>query len=171
MVQLYIGDGKGKTTASIGQAIRAAGWGGKVLFVQFLKTSQTGEKSIIESLSCIEFKRPIMRHASFIWNMDEKELKETMEDIIQGFNNVKNMVIAGDYSMVVLDEILDCLECGFLSYDYVISLFKEKPEIEYILTGRKASDTILRYADYITEMAKVKHPFDSGIAARRGIEY
>lgn len=171
MIHIYIGDGKGKTTAAIGLAIRNIGSGGKVLFAQFLKNLETGESNILKSLDGLVLKRPCMRHKKFIWHMSRFELEETKEDILRGFNDISEIINKGDFSLAVLDEVLDIISCDFLEEQVLISLLESHPGTEFVLTGRDASEKIKTFADYITVMKKEKHPFDRGIKARKGIEY
>lgn len=171
MVHVYIGDGKGKTTAAIGLAIRNIGAGGKVLFAQFLKSYETGELNTLKSINGLVLKRPFMRHKKFTWHMSRLELDETREDILKGFNDICEAINKGDFSLVVLDEVLDIISCGFLGEPALVSLLKSYPGTEFALTGREASDNIKASADYVTVMKKEKHPYDRGIKGRKGIEF
>ncbi len=172
MIQLYIGDGKGKTTAAVGQAVRAWGWRKRILFAQFLKCGETGEIHALESLEGIVIFRPQMRHKGFIWNMDEKSLADTLEDLGRGFEKLCEIVKSGHWAMIVLDEILDAIQCGFISEEGLLDLANSLPEgTELILTGRSASQKLREAAQYITLLSKEKHPYDLGILARKGIEY
>lgn len=171
MIQLYIGEGKGKTTASVGQAIRTLGWGRNVLFSQFLKSMDTGEKFTFSKLDGITLIRPEMRNKGFIWNMNEQQLNETREDIQKGFEKICNTIITGDFQLVVLDEVLDVVECGLLPEESLMKLLDSAAQTEFVLTGRRASDKLKEKADYITNMTKVKHPYEKGIPARKGIEF
>jgi cob(I)alamin adenosyltransferase len=171
MIQLYIGEGKGKTTAAVGQAIRALGWGGKVLFSQFLKSIDTGEEFTFAKLDGLKWMRPEMRNKCFIWHMNEQQLNETGEDIQKGFTKISHTILEGNFKLAVLDEILDTIECGFLTEESLFSLLDNAPWTEFVLTGRRASERLKEKADYITIMTKVKHPFDKGLQARKGIEF
>ena len=172
MVHLYIGEGKGKTTAAIGQSIRMLGWNYKVLFAQFLKSWESGEMNILSSIKGLTVVRPNMRHKCFIWDMDEAALNETKDDLLEGFDLIRKSIYKQDYQLIVLDEILDCIECNIIPEKIIFDLINEAPsDIEFILTGRKASLQLKNIAHYITNMTKEKHPFDVGITARKGIEY
>lgn len=171
MIHIYIGDGKGKTTAAIGLAIRNLGCNGMILFAQFLKNSETGEMNILTKLNRITFYRPIMRHKGFILNLDDNQLKEIKEDIKKGFGKIKDIISENKFSLVVLDELLDVIELGFLSEEDVIAVFDKYTATEFVITGRKATQAMKEKADYITVMNKEKHPFDKGINARKGIEF
>lgn len=152
-------------------AIRALGWNKKVLIAQFLKCSQTGEINFLSKTEDAVVMRPNMRHKGFVWNMDDKAIKETKEDIEKGFSDISANLLNGEYSLVILDEILDVIDLGFISEDRVFELFERLPETEFVLTGRKASFKLRERAHYITNMTKEKHPFDEGLQARKGIEY
>jgi len=171
MVHIYIGDGKGKTTAATGLAVRNIGSGGKVLFAQFLKSMDTGELNVLKGMDGLVLARPSMRHKKFLWDMDSLQLEETREDIRKGFSYIYEVIINGDFSLVVLDEVLDVISCGFLADNDLIRLIDSCPGTEFALTGRDASERLKQAADYITVMKKVKHPFDRGTRARKGIEY
>ncbi|HEY8421457.1 MAG TPA: cob(I)yrinic acid a,c-diamide adenosyltransferase [Thermoclostridium sp.] len=174
MIHLYIGNGKGKTTAAAGLAIRALGRDYKVFFAQFLKTSDTGEKNILEKCfgEKLLFFRPVQRHGKFLWNMTEKELLETKEDIMNGWRIIAAELHSGKYDIVILDEILDCIQCGLLESNEVLSdIIKRPANVEVVCTGRDAPAAFYEASDYITKMCSLKHPYDRGIKARYGIEY
>lgn len=171
MIHIYIGDGKGKTTAAIGLSIRNLGCGGRILFTQFLKNSETGEMNILSNLKGITFKRPYMRHKGFIFNMNDSQLKEIKTDIENSFQEIIEIIFGGSFSLVVFDEILDVIDMGFLPEEDLIALFDKFSTTEFVITGRRATQTIKNKADYITVMNKEKHPFDAGVNARKGIEY
>ena len=171
MIHIYIGDGKGKTTAAIGLAIRNMGSDGMIFFAQFLKNRETGEMKVLSKLDGVTFFRPFMRHKGFIINLDDKKYKEIKEDIEKGFREIKHIISNISFSLIVFDEILDVIELGFLSEDEVIAVFDEFPSSEFVITGRNATQAMKERADYITVMKKEKHPFDKGIKARKGIEY
>ncbi|MCX7773570.1 MAG: cob(I)yrinic acid a,c-diamide adenosyltransferase [Clostridia bacterium] len=172
LIQVYIGDGKGKTTAAVGQSIRALGWRYKVMFSQFLKNSETGERHILSSLENLDFVRPPMRNMGFIWDLDGEALAETREDLNRGFEDIMKRIFENGYDLVVLDELLDVIDCGFIEEERLFSLLNEKPDkTEIILTGRKASDSLKAKADYISVITGEKHPYERGIKARKGIEY
>ncbi len=170
LVHVYCGDGKGKTTAAIGLAVRAAGCGKQVLIVQFLKGQETGE---LQSLARIPEITVLRGKASskFTFQMDERELQQTYD------LNSKNLLTAvetareGKCDLLILDEILGALSCDLIDSDLLCSLVEKKPEaLELVLTGRNPPQWLLDHADYVTEMVKRKHPFDQGIPARKGIE-
>lgn len=199
MIQLYTGDGKGKTTAAVGQAVRAVGSGYRVMFCQFMKGGETGELEVLKELSQVEIYRCEREFPFFnaMTDRDKEEITEIHNAIIRniirrfdGLNNTGNISVNGSGAvglMVVLDEITYPLNWGLID----VSLFKDLvgkmkalyngrsgdsgeeslSRIELVLTGREPDRFILENADYITEMKKLRHPFDRGIQARKGIEY
>lgn len=171
MVQVYCGDGKGKTTAALGLCLRAAGHGKRVLLVQFLKGQPTGE---LASLARIPEVTVLRGKASekFTFQMDERELQQTYDLNTKNLLTVQEQVRAGDYSLVVLDEIFAALSCELVDEDLLRHLLEGLPEaVELVLTGRNPPDWVLERADYITEMVCRRHPYDRGISAREGIEF
>ncbi|NLN65990.1 MAG: cob(I)yrinic acid a,c-diamide adenosyltransferase [Clostridiaceae bacterium] len=172
-LHLYIGSGKGKTTAAAGLTIRALGHDMKVLFAQFLKNLETGENIILEGFTDkLCFFRPVQHHTKFLWNMTEQELAQTKEDIRRGWEHLRQQMQTGLWDLIVLDEILDCIQCQLLEEEDILKTIKERPEkVEVVCTGRNASQAFYNIADYISVINAVKHPYDEGIKARRGIEY
>ena len=199
MIQLCTGDGKGKTTAAVGQAVRAVGSGYRVMFCQFMKGGETGELEVLKELSQVEIYRCEREFPFFnaMTDRDKEEITEIHNAIIRniirrfdGLNNTGNISTNGSGAvglMVVLDEITYPLNWGLID----VSLFEDLvgkmkalyngrsgdsgeeslSRVELVLTGRDPDRFILENADYITEMKKLRHPFDWGIQARKGIEY
>lgn len=172
LVHIYTGDGKGKTTAAIGLGIRACGSGMKVRMVQFLKSRDTGELSAIKKLEpdftiCRGF-----NCKKFVWDMTSEELDEAREEAEEIFESVKATVNGGQYDLIILDELLGVLSLGFIRETSVIEMINNKPQtLELVLTGRDASDSLIQVADYVSRINAVKHPYDKGVSARRGIEF
>jgi cob(I)alamin adenosyltransferase len=171
LVQVYTGDGKGKTTAAAGLALRAAGRGLKVIFIQFLKSSDSGEVMLIEkSIPEIQVKR-FCSQEKFIWNMDKDEREILKSDTRRGFDEALVIAAEGDSDILILDEIFGSCMNGFITADEILDLIKKKStEMELVLTGRDAPREIIEAADLVTEMKNIKHPFDAGIQFRDGIE-
>ncbi len=169
LIHVYCGDGKGKTTAAIGLAVRAAGRNFKVLFAQFLKGNKSGERVSLSKLENINLtKTP--EHIKFYVDMNyhEKEhAKNNMEKIFSEAISLSN-----DYDLLILDEVLGLVECNFLDIDTLVDFLKNRPKnLEVVLTGRKLPDEIKELADYVTNFEKIKHPYDKGHLAREGIEF
>lgn len=171
LVQLYTGDGKGKTTAAMGLALRAAGRGRAVTVVQFLKAEETGEVLIInERLPQIRIIRTA-RQAAFSWSLDQAGRDRAAEDVREGIGVAQGIMAAGGCDLLVLDEIVTAAAIGYCRVDDILALIAARPPaLELVLTGRGATPELIGAADLVTEMRKVCHPFDRGIGARRGIE-
>lgn len=169
LIHIYCGDGKGKTTAATGLAVRAAGAGKKVVFTQFFKD---GSSSEIKALQGVENIR--IMHCKTVrgfWRrMDDIQKAKASEDYSKLLTDV--IAAAADSDLLVLDEILSACNHGTVAEAAVTDFLRRKPEkLEVVLTGRNPSDALLELADYVTEMRKIKHPYDCGIAARKGIEF
>ena len=171
LVHVYTGNGKGKTTAAVGLAVRACGAGLKVLFVQFLKSNYTSELASFEKLSpAIDIKRGCS-FKKFVWNMNSEELSEAKKEAGEIFDIVKNELNSAKYDMVILDEILGTMTNGFIDEASLVELIKQKPSgVELVLTGRGATQGIISVADYVSEIVAVKHPYEKGTGSRKGIE-
>ena len=169
LIHIYCGDGKGKTTAAIGLAIRCAGAGGKVLFFQFLKGNSSSERNILKEINNIDVIGGV-ENIKFVWNMTDEEKAETARSYKKIFEDIVNR--AAEYNMMIFDEIIPALKYDFVSEKELVNFLKAKPErTEIVLTGREPSDTLIQLSDYVTEMKKIRHPFDKNIKARQGIEY
>jgi len=169
MVQIYTGNGKGKTTASIGLAIRAVGHGFRVYMIQFMKGGiDYGELLYVENCPNFEIKQ--FGRPGFV---DKKNpAKIDIDFARQALEFSFKIIKSGEYNIVILDEINVALEWGLIDIDDVIGLIKGKPdEVELVLTGRYAPKEIVELGDYVTEMVEVKHPYSKDISARKGIEY
>lgn len=168
LVHIYCGDGKGKTTASLGLAIRAAGRGMKVVIVQFLKGGQTGELSILRQLPNVQIIR-CKERLGFTFRMDEQQKKHAAGIQQELFASAKACV--GHCDLLILDEIMAAINTGMVKVEQVQELVASRPpELEVVLTGRNPPDELLELADYVSEIHKVRHPFDRGVPARDGIE-
>lgn len=170
LVQVYQGTGKGKTTAALGLALRASGFGLRTCFIQFMKesTQVSGEVEAIKGLKNID----IFRFGeSFIANPPEAApaIKKRISD---GLDFAKEVIIKGEYNIVVLDEINVALHLKVAELEDVLKLVRLRdPEVELVLTDRYPPQEILEMADLITDMDLIKHPYDEGIGAREGVEY
>ncbi|WP_200763741.1 cob(I)yrinic acid a,c-diamide adenosyltransferase [Nitrosophilus alvini] len=172
MLQIYTGDGKGKTTAAVGLAVRALGNGLKVCFIQFMKGRPTGE---IVSLKLLDDalgggKIKILRNwdESFVKGEPTLKQKRMAKEL---FETAKEE-IKGEYDLIVFDEVIVAMDFLLLDEEEVLEEVKKSSEKkEIILTGRGASPKLIEAADLVTEMRLVKHYFDKGVGARRGIEF
>jgi len=171
MIHLYIGDGKGKTTAAVGLATRAAGCGRNVVFAQFLKGSNTGEIVSLETLGVRVIRSE--RNMGFIWNMDSEKQDAFRMEQARLLEAVAEMVFGvPSADVLILDEALDGIATNMLDDGAFMDLITRKPDgLEIVITGRAAPDWLTERADYITEMKKIRHPYDLGAVARQGIEY
>lgn len=169
LIHIYCGDGKGKTTAAVGLAIRAASAGMNVVFAQFFKP---GNSSEIKGLRCFANIRLLhcSKHYGLWKRMGEEKRLQAKEDYTALLEQVLSASETAD--MLVLDEAISACNHGVISEERLRDFLRNKPEkLEVVLTGRAPSGGLLDLADYVTEMKKVKHPFDRGIPARRGIEF
>ncbi len=166
-VQVYTGEGKGKTTAALGLALRAAGAGLKVYIGQFMKKRNYSELKSLQKFKD-NIKTEQFGRQRFI---GQKIMKEDKLLAQEGLEKIKKIIQSGKYNLVILDEINVVLSYGLLSEDEVIEIIKAKPEAqEIVLTGRGASQRIMKLADLVTEMKQIKHYFSKGVKARVGIE-
>ena len=169
LIHIYCGDGKGKTTAAVGLAVRAVGAGKKVLFVQFLKNGNSAEIKPLQKLG-IDTRICATPHG-FLWTMSEEEKIRAAADYTGLLSAAFERAREGA-DLLILDEAVGAAGCGMIPEEELIRLLKERPEgLEVVLTGRGPSEALQAQADYITEMKKLRHPFDKGIDARRGIEF
>ena len=172
LIHIYTGDGKGKTTAAIGLGVRASGRGMKVLMVQFLKSTPTGE---MYSLKSLEPSFVLCRGTSsrkFSWHMSAEEKARTAEEQQGIFEYAVNAARNGECDLLILDEILGAISVGMLEKEQVTDFVKNKPDrLELVLTGRGADSELIGLADYVSEIKAVKHPAEKGIHARKGIEF
>ena len=169
LVQIFTGNGKGKTTAALGTILRAAGHGLRVFIVFFMKGDyEYGEFNSLLKLPNTEVFKSGFRQFTDPLNVKPEE-KEQAETALAA---ARKAMLGGDYDLIVLDEVNVALEYHLIELDEVTKLIRDKPpRVELILTGRYADNTLIEMADLVTEMVKVKHPFDKGIKARKGIEY
>lgn len=171
LIQVYTGNGKGKTTAAIGLAIRAAGAGLKVAFYQFLKGGAfpVSEEKILNSFTEIDFIRFDQTTPLF----DKKASVEALAGQVKSdLEIVSNDIANSGYDLIVLDELTHLINFKLVEEKQIIMMLDTKPEkMEIVITGRQASAALLKKADLVTEMKEIKHPFKKGIKARKGIEY
>jgi cob(I)alamin adenosyltransferase len=174
LVIVNTGNGKGKTTAAMGLAMRAAGNGLRIYIIQFIKGRwKTGESKSLAALAPnVEVVR--MGTGFTIERLRDPriEMSEHEEAAARAFERAREVVAGGDYDMVVLDEILGSIKANLVTLDDVLALVREKPaRLHLVLTGRDAPPELVDAADLVTEMRMVKHPYQQGIKAQRGIEF
>ncbi|MCR5754640.1 MAG: cob(I)yrinic acid a,c-diamide adenosyltransferase [Acetatifactor sp.] len=174
MIHLYTGDGKGKTTAAIGLCVRALGRGKRVVFAQFMKSSDTGELNVLKELKNVRIMRSDKQFGFYNTLTDEekKELKDIHNRILdEAFEDVTG----GVCDLLVLDEVTYPLNWELLDrkrLEKIIVFAKEEPQkLELVMTGRNPDKMLEDSADYLTRMECVKHPYEKGVSAREGIEY
>jgi cob(I)alamin adenosyltransferase len=165
---IFTGNGKGKTTAAIGQALRMAGHTMRVCIIQFIKSKKnTGEAKALAALS-----ESIEMHtigSGFTWQSTEAEVTAAAR---AGWELAKEKINSSRYDMVILDEITYLLNGGILNQAEVLEFLHNRPEnLHIVVTGRQASETLIEAADLVTEMKEIKHPYQNGIKAGKGIEY
>lgn len=172
LVQIYCGNGKGKTTAAIGLGIRAIGNKLKVIMIQFLKNDNTGECMTLKTLEP-QFKVfHFEKKRGFTWTLTEEEKTELKNEIKMAMKFAKKVMDTGECDILILDEVLGAVAGGFLTAEELCELIDDKPEhVELVLTGRNAFEGVVSRADYISQIDAVKHPMKKGIDARKGIEY
>lgn len=172
LVIVYTGNGKGKTTAAMGLALRAAGYGKRVLIIQFVKTWFTGEKAGFSNLPNVEF---VQAGKGFFKILgDQLPEQEHVQAAQEALTLAQAKIASGDYDVVVLDEIIGTITGGLLPIEPLLELIDSKPpELDLVLTGHHAQELtpLVERADLMTEMVKIKHPYDSGILARKTIDY
>jgi cob(I)alamin adenosyltransferase len=175
LVQIYTGDGKGKTTAAFGLALRAAGQGNKVLIYQFLKppSLDISERFALK-LGAVRIR---VESLDVPWDMaksfdDKKQVTQAKAAISKALDRIAQTAEKRFYDLLILDEIVFCLSKGLAKLEDIKNIIDKKdPTVEIVLTGRGATDELIAMADLVTEMKNIKHPFDKGLSARRGIEF
>lgn len=169
LVQVYTGDGKGKTTAAVGLAVRAIGAGLTVAFVQFVKGgARSSELAVLEQLG-IHVERPAVRSTGLLGSGVNDEDRHAAAE---AWAIAADMISGAEYQLIILDEINVAMRYGLVPEEDVLAVVSARfPTIEVVLTGRGASESLVEMADLVTEMVPVKHPFERGIPARHGIEY
>ena len=170
LIHIYTGNGKGKTTASLGLSVRCAGHGNQVLIVQFLKSRVTGELNSLALIPNIQLMRG-KETKKFTFQMNEEEKKQVLADHTAMFKKVMEKCATEKIDLLVMDEVIGACNTGVFDLELLIDFLKNKPqELEVVLTGRNPDPRLIELADYVSEICKRKHPFEKGIPARTGIE-
>ena len=170
MIQTYFGNGKGKTTAAVGSAVRCDGCGNKVLFVQFLKNNDSAEFKVLEKIECID-----VLCSDEHYELYDNRNKDRTPALTKAYNKLlfedtKNK--ADNYQMIILDEILDAVEYGYIGEDNLLELLAAlKAHSEIILTGHNLTEKIADVSEYISEIKEISHPYTKGVSPREGIEF
>lgn len=174
MIHLYTGDGKGKTTASVGLAVRAAGSGMGVLFTQFMKGNDSGELPVLEKIPQVRICRS-RKNFGFYRTLTEESKKELAAEHDYILDEILKAVEEERCGLVILDEVTYPVNWKLLSEDKLHRILEagkgEAGTVEIVLTGRNPASFLVDAADYVTEMRAVRHPYEKGVMARKGIEY
>jgi cob(I)alamin adenosyltransferase len=172
LIHIYTGDGKGKTTAALGLSLRAYGSGFKIGMIQFLKGMETGELDVLAGLGP---SYQIYRNkgiTKFVKDMNDAEVRKAASDVRELWELAKSLGTDGQCDMLILDEVMASIATGLLPQADILNWLREKPAgLEVVLTGRDAPPALVDLADYVSEIKAVKHPYEKGIAARKGIEF
>ncbi|MHB9026534.1 MAG: cob(I)yrinic acid a,c-diamide adenosyltransferase [Armatimonadota bacterium] len=169
LVQVYTGEGKGKTTASVGLAVRAHGAGLKVCFVQFIKGGRlSSELGVLRGLG-IEVVRPGVKSSGLMRGVITEDDRKAVD---AAWEFARCAITSGEWDVVILDEINNALHKGLVNLSALLDTLAQRPShVEVVATGRNAPDALRAAADLVTEMCLRKHPYENDIAARLGIEY
>ena len=170
LIHLYCGDGKGKTTASVGLSVRCAGAGGRVIFTQFFKDGTSSELRVLETIPGVRV-LVCPRKYGFFKRMNEEQRAAAREDFTALLRSALSAAREGA-ELLVLDEAVSACNHGVIPEAELLDFLRHRPEgLEVAVTGRNPSEALMARADYITEMVKRRHPFDRGVAARKGVEF
>ena len=168
LLMIYTGNGKGKTTAALGQMLRAWGWDMRVVMFQFIKNTglSTGEHRAAQKIN-LDI-RPL--GTGFTWNIKDSDKAETIA--LEQWNRCKEAITSGQFDMIILDEVSYALNSSWIPLSQVIDTFQHRaPELHIVLTGRNMPAQLIEIADLVTEMKEIKHHYRSGIKAQKGIEH
>lgn len=170
LIHIYEGDGKGKTTTCVGLTVRCAGSGRKVVFSQFLKDNKSSELNIlrqIENVTVVTCEKTF----GFVFKMTDEQKAQAREAYSDHLKNVIDTAVKIDADMLVMDEMIATYNYNLVDREYLLEFLKNKPEkLEVVMSGREPAKELVEIANYVSQVKKVKHPFDEGIAARVGIE-
>lgn len=171
LVIIYTGEGKGKTTAALGLVLRAVGYKSKCLIIQFGKIWFTGEMVGVKMLE--PFAKLIQGGKGFVKILgDRLPLSEHKKKAQETFNLLKNEVVSNKWDVIVADEIIGLIKSKLLLKSDLVKLIKQKPtHLNLVLTGHNLPSSLIKYADLVTEMKEIKHPYQKGILAKKGIDF
>lgn len=172
LIHIYCGDGRGKTTAALGLALRWAGYGRPVLLAQFQKTEYSGELDALKLLPSAEVLRVQDGLTGFSWQFNEEETARRTQSHNQLLQQAFQICSDGKRRLLILDELTSAMNCGLVDTAAVMRLIRTKPsELELVITGREPAEELCKMADYISKIHAIKHPMNRGISAREGVEY
>ena len=173
-IHIYCGDGKGKTTAAVGLAVRMAGSNGQAVMVRFLKNDDSGAVDCLRQIKGITV-IPCKKTFGFTWQMTEAEKREASAYYKELFDEAADLALLTaeqGQTLFVMDEVCAAVNSGLLQKEQVLAFLDRCPDsLEIVMTGREPAPEFIQRAGYISELRKVRHPFDKGVPARKGIEY
>ena len=169
MIHLYTGNGKGKTTAAVGMAVRAAGHGMKVLFCQFMKDGTSGELLALRKLNVEIWCSPVMHKMTF--QMNHEEFEQACDNMHLSVRALSEKIASLHSDLVIFDELATALGCGMIGDEDARELLQVCGSAEMIVTGRNAPEWLKERADYLCVVESLRHPYEKGISARQGIEW
>ena len=165
---IYTGNGKGKTCAAFGQALRAAGNGFKIAIIQFIKEKKSGEAKALETFG--EQIELAVVGSGFSWA--QKDMQEFKDTALAGWKLARDTIMSGRFDMVILDELTYLIHFEIIRESEVVEMLIKKPQtLHVVITGRNAGEALVAKADLVTEMREIKHPYRTGIKAQKGIEF
>jgi cob(I)alamin adenosyltransferase len=171
LIHIYCGDGKGKTTAAMGLTLRCVGGGGRALVYQFLKDGTSGEIGLMKNIDGVEVYDGY-KLTGFCFNPTDEEKNAEVEKYAEDMEYISERVHKEQFDLLVLDEVLHAVNMGYVQLNDLLDFLKNRPEkTEVVLTGRNPKSELISIADYVSEIKKVKHPFDKGIGARKYVEF
>lgn len=171
LIHIYCGDGKGKTTSALGLSLRAVGSGMRVHIVQFLKGSETSELKVLNKIENLTIQR-CNKDYGFTFSMSQEDKIQLIDCHNSMLLDTEKLVLSSSIDMLILDEFNSAYNKNLLDRNIADRLVFNKPDnLELILTGRNPQDKFIEIADYVSEILAIKHPYQKGISARKGIEY
>lgn len=171
LIHIYCGDGKGKTTSALGLSLRAVGSGMRVHIVQFLKGSETSELNVLNKIENLTIQR-CNKDYGFTFSMSQEDKIQLIDCHNSMLLDTEKLVLSNSIDMLILDEFNSAYNKNLLDRNIADRLVFNKPDnLELILTGRNPQDKFIKIADYVSEIIAIKHPYQKGISARKGIEY
>ena len=170
MLHLYCGEGKGKTSAALGLALRMAGRGGRVLLVQFLKGADSGERFALAHVPGVELLE-VPQRVKFSFQLSQREREAEAGRYEAMLTAIEGRLNRGAMDLLILDEICSAVQTSLVPLPRVLGLLDQARPLEVVLTGRNPPEAFCQRADYLTRFENLRHPYDAGVAARRGVEF